>query len=107
MPRQVYKTDRRLWLLASCCVFAILAFIDPFGGLTKQNASLASHTWHLVRGDFVAPAEGVRIVAFMSAVLAVPATILGWVVQALVVTLRSRWRDELPKSNLTPGERAG
>ena len=104
MSRQTYKTDRRLWLIASCCVFVALAFADPFGGVTKQNASLASHTWYLMRGDFVAPAEGVRIAVFMSAILTAPAVVLGWVVQALVVALRSKGQREPTKADPTTAQ---
>lgn len=85
-----YRTNNWLWGIASGCIFLALGFADPVSGAAKGDCSLWSHVGVLIRRDyFCSSAEILAHVAFLAMFLAVPAALLGWVVQALIIVL---WR---------------
>jgi hypothetical protein len=87
MNQEPYRTNYWFWGIASGCIFLALGFVDPVAGATwKGDCSLWSHVGILIRGDyFCSSADIVAPIAFMALFLAVPAALLGWVLQALIV----------------------
>jgi hypothetical protein len=89
MPRARFRTDLRLWLLAAGGVFVALGFVDPVAGVAKGDNGLWAYVARFVTGDYFCSTPDIVIpILFRSALQAVPAAALGWVVQAVVVVAR-------------------
>jgi hypothetical protein len=84
-----YRTNYWLWETASACIFVALGFVDPVAGATwKGGHSLRSCVDILVDGGyFRSSAEIVERIAFIALLPAVAASLLGWVLQAIIVVV--------------------
>ncbi len=92
-----FHTDKRLWLIAASVLFVALGFVDPVAGVAKGDNSLWAHVARFVTGDyFCSTPEIVIPILLRSALQAIPAAVLGWVAQAVVVIVRSRGRATKP-----------
>lgn len=103
-----YCTNYLIWGITSGCIFLALGFVDPVAGATwKGDNSLWSYGGILVHGDYICSrAEILTHIAFLALLLAVPAALLGWVVQALVIVLGRFSRNVQPHSGtLSQGSR--
>lgn len=91
---QSLKTNRRLWAVATAAVFVLVGF---FGLMPiKGERTFAGYwdLWAMCLHGFLKPDAGDRALALVflliiGCVLAVPALAIGWVVQAVVVVMRS------------------
>jgi hypothetical protein len=100
MNRRLWRTDYRLWALIAVPVFVGLGFVDHLAGATwKGDYSLWSIVSRLLRGDyFCSTSEMLAAILAFALARAVPAALVGWVAQALVVVVwssvrgRARWR---------------
>ena len=89
MARVRFRTDFRLWLLAAGGLFASLGFVDPVAGVAKGDNSLWSYVARFVTGDYFCSTPDIVIpILFRSALQAISAAALGWIVQAVVVVAR-------------------
>jgi hypothetical protein len=61
-----------------------MGFVDPGNG-HKGDASLWNQVHTLLAGRWASPIDGVAAVGFQSLLLAVPATVVGWVLHAVAV----------------------
>jgi uncharacterized membrane protein len=87
MGRTLFRTNRKVWMFFTCGVFVGLGFVDLLAGATfKGSASLWNNVGDLGRGD---SAVALLVVAIRATLLAVPAILLGWLLQALAVVARS------------------
>src|SRR5262245_45932213 len=107
MAKALFRTDRRLWLVAAGCAFVALGFVDPVAGVAKGHNSLWAYVGLHVTGDyFCSTADIVVPILFLVAPQAVLSAALGWVLQAFVVVARSRGRGAAPGSmSTTQGNR--
>lgn len=82
-----YRTNYWIWGIVSGCIFLALGFVDPVAGATwKGDCSLWSHVGDLISGDyFCSPGDILAPIVFMALFLAIPAALLGWVLQAIIV----------------------
>ena len=103
MARVRFRTHLRLWGLAAACVFAALGFVDVTAGVGKGDnwfwanvARLALHDYH------GSSAEAVSIIAVQAIVLAGPALLLGWALQAIAVVFLSLARSRGNRCQLIP-----
>jgi hypothetical protein len=72
------------------CVFAALGFVDLLEGVAKGENYFWSYVRRLVTGNYsCTTADMVLPVLMFAGMLAVPAAILGWAVQAVLVVLLS------------------
>jgi len=95
MALRKYGTNGWLWLVASLVLFVTAWLMPlPWGG----EESSASYCWAMV-SDLWGMRSGLRpgqlgdallFVGFFSLVFGVPALVIGWVVQCLIVILRDR-----------------
>jgi hypothetical protein len=84
-----HQTNYRLWTLASACLFVAFGFVNPVAGVAKADTSLWATVSYVVTGKFMDVTGGVTAIVFMSLLLLMPALLLGWVVQAVIVLLSS------------------
>jgi hypothetical protein len=97
------RTDRRLWLLVSVCLFIALGFVNPLAGATtKSDHSLWAKIGDMANGNLVVIRDMLPGVVCYTFINAIAAALLGWVVQALVVVLRSSWCPYLKTEVKTP-----
>jgi hypothetical protein len=90
-PPPGYRTDYRLWLVVGGGLFVALGLFDPSGGRGKGDGSLWSIVAVFVSGEYHCPMfDMLAPIALFSAMLAAPAALVGWAVQAVVVVIRSR-----------------
>lgn len=82
-----FRTNYRVWALAAGCLFVALGFVDPVAGATwKGDNSFWAFVRILLRGDYFCSTTELLIVIMVRALVqAVPAVVLGWVLQAFVV----------------------
>jgi hypothetical protein len=99
-----YRTNYWIWGIASGSIVLALGFVNPGAGVTwKGDSSLWSYVGVLVRGDyFCSLADILAPIAFMALFLAVPAALLGWVLQALIVVAWRSSRAAPPRSGDGP-----
>jgi hypothetical protein len=106
MARSAYRTNHLGWVLASACVFAALSFIDLFAGVAKGDCSLWGQLAVLFRGEYICDTtEVLGGVVLWTAILAVPAVLIGWLIQAVIVVAQARTSSGPAKSpqSDTPG----
>jgi hypothetical protein len=93
----MFRTNNRLWLLASICLFVALGFVDPMAGAVHYDTSL----WGIVGGLLRHPTDitlDILVALLIVALLRlVPAVIFGWVMQALIVIAWSSIRHRAPE----------
>jgi hypothetical protein len=99
------RTDHRLWAVAALDLFVALGFVDPLTGATWKG----EHSfWYLVgtvvRGEWASGLSGALLsLLFYAGLLCVPSVLLGWVVQAVVVLVRTTARGAAaPEETLKP-----
>ena len=87
MAQERFRTDYRLWALLAGCVFIGLGFVDPVAGATwKGDNSLWAYVGILVSREYACSTDTALMLIGLRALLhAVPAALVGWVAQALVV----------------------
>ena len=95
-------TNNRLWAITSVCVFVALGFVNPVAGVAKGDLSLWAYVSDVVTGNFADVTSGVQAIVFLSLLLAVPAVLVGWVLQALIVLVASAFRPVPPDNRSTP-----
>jgi hypothetical protein len=90
-----YPTAYRLWALVAVGLFVALGFVNPAAGATwKGGSSLWLCVGILLCGEYhSSTAEALTAVVFWALILAGPAALVGWAVQALVVDARSPGRS--------------
>ena len=94
MAREQFHTDYRLWVIAACGLFAFLGFVDPVAGMAKDDNSYWAYLGILLSGNFICGTdELLAAVAFRALLVAIPSTVLGWLLQALLVVSWSIVRD--------------
>lgn len=82
MKAQVYKTDKRLWLIASLGIFIPLWFGEDVNGIPH---------WGLFPLLFAFPDHAGETLGFLTAfsvLFGVPAVLLGWIIQCVIVMLK-------------------
>jgi hypothetical protein len=86
-----FRTDYRIWAVASGCVFVALGFVDPLAGATwKGDNSLWAYLCMLMSGDYICSTTEMLVpIAFRALLQVAPAVALGWVLQAFIVILWS------------------
>jgi hypothetical protein len=91
-----YRTNSRVWAFAAGCVFVVLGFVDPLAGAAwKGNHSLWAQLFILLRGEWIGGiVEPLGNLFCWSLMLALPAVVLGWVIQAFMVICYSVVRNE-------------
>ncbi len=89
-----FRTNYSIWEIASVCIFLALGFVDPFAGALQCNTSF----WALFSSIFMDPGESPAstFLALYALLLAVPAALTGWVLQALVIVAWQSSRTALP-----------
>ncbi len=93
MPTAQFHTHRRLWLISAGGLFIALGFIDPVAGVAKGDNCLWHYVTRFVTGDYFCSTPDIIIpILYRSALQAVPAVILGWVVQSVAVMAWTRGR---------------
>jgi hypothetical protein len=104
MTQGPFRTNYQVWVIAAVSVFVALGFVDPTAGATwKGNNSLWAHFGDLLRGDYSCSTANLLVpIMFQSLVQAVPAVVLGWVLQAFVVILWSMARNNPPGTQSAP-----
>ena|SRR6266568_3846069 len=90
-----WKTDRWLWAIAAAGLFIALGFVDPLAGKTKGEHDLWSY-FALLDGEH--DTAGVLVVIMVRSLFqAVPALLLGWLIQAVAVVcglrLSGGWKN--------------
>jgi hypothetical protein len=97
MLREPLQTNNRLWVLGAVSVFVALGFVDHLAGATwKGDNSLWHYFGLLFEEQEGHNTEGLLFVILFSSLLrAVPAVLVGWVLQALVVAIWSSVRAAL------------
>ena len=91
MARGRLRTDLRFWLVAAGCLFVAFGFVDLIAGVAKGNNSLWASVARLVTGEYSCSTPDIVIaIVFRSALQAVPAAVIGWVLQAVAVVYQSR-----------------
>jgi hypothetical protein len=84
MTGQRWHTNCWLWALTTGCVFITLAFVGPLAGATWNGEySLFGYVRLLLKG--VNPDALIAMILFQSLFQLIPALLVGWVLQALVV----------------------
>lgn len=83
-----YRTNYRLWVITAGCLFALLGFVDPVAGVAKSNESFWSFAGTLLPGGYVS-GELLASAVFRALLLAGPAVLAAWAVQAVIVVARS------------------
>ena len=93
MAKSRWKTDRLLWIVASCATFAVIGFLNPLAGTGRGDCSL----WGLVRDGMKSRMEGDSsfAIGIQSLFCAIPAIILGWPLQALAVVCGLRLKTPI------------
>ena len=86
MAKSRYRTNYLLWVAASGCLFVALGFVDPVAGVSKGDSSLWAVVNRFVRGAYYCSTTDIVVGLLILAISrAIPAAILGWVMQAVVV----------------------
>ena len=99
MPKRRWQTDGKLWALAAWAAFVPLVFWDVRGDDGKGAWSLWEYVRLLWEGGY-GNGELFTALLMQSVILAVPAVIIGWVVQALIVIIRrGSLSGEYPRLN--------
>lgn len=82
-----FRTNYRVWVFAAGCLLMALGFVDPVAGATwKGDNSFWSHVGILLSRDYIcSTADLLAVIMFRALMLAVPAVVFGWVLQAFVV----------------------
>ncbi len=88
-----FRTNERLWLIFSVCLFVAFGFVDITGGMSKGPVGL----WYTI-SDFHthmswkdhSRAEIILPIFALAVMCAIPAILFGWVLQALVGVVRDR-----------------
>ena len=96
MAREPYQTNCRLWVCVSTLAFVALGFVNPLAGITKcDDLSLWSHVdAALHRSNSNGFDESAwPFLGFHAGFMAMPAVIVGWAIQALIVILWSSIRS--------------
>jgi hypothetical protein len=78
-----YRTDYRLWAVVSVPFFVALGFFNPTG--EAGDTSLWSHLRRLATGDHRNTGGLVVGIVVQSLILAVPASVAGWLIHAVAV----------------------
>jgi hypothetical protein len=99
-----FRTDNRLWALIAACAFVALGFVDPVAGAAKGDNSLWSWVGILVRGEYTcSTGELLAPIVLRAMIQAVPAALVGWVAQALIVVVWSSVRGRPSAGGVPPG----
>src|SRR5438552_3401381 len=84
------RTSYRLWAALSIIFFIGFGFV-PLPGATKADSRYWSLLERMLTGNYtVAVKEYFLIMAFYTSALFLPAALLGWVFQAIIVLLSAR-----------------
>src|SRR5689334_10495716 len=77
-----FRTNRRTWIVASCCVFSLLGAVDFTRGATSKDVF---SFWSLLSVLLRMPnIEAAFFVATFGLVLTVVSALFGWVIQAAI-----------------------
>ncbi|HVK19208.1 MAG TPA: hypothetical protein VM533_19905 [Fimbriiglobus sp.] len=84
------RTDRQLWLICGAVMFVLLGFVNP---LTLKGGESSAFWASLVAGLSGKPVAGgvwgfVAMLLCYAAILALIASVLGWVAQGAIVAAR-------------------
>jgi hypothetical protein len=109
MPSRSYRTDRRLWIAFASVVFVALGFADC---LTPGKGGTPTGLWPMIgflieKNDTHLTTTVAPVLAVQAVVLLFPAALIGWSLQAVVVTARGRsgernGREPTPTSSDPP-----
>jgi hypothetical protein len=103
MTGKPLRTSYPLWALAAIILFIALGFVDPVAGAAKGDNSLWSYVGHLCDGGYNTEAL-LTAAAYRAVLQTVPAVLLGWVLQALLVAGWAAARGWLAASkSVAPG----
>jgi hypothetical protein len=92
-------TSRRLWAAFSVAAFVLLGFVDIWG-TTKTHGAYWPYLAHdLTRWEWW---RVPLVFGYLTMLIAVPAIVIGWVLQAVVVTARSEMVHRSPKQSPDP-----
>ena len=81
-------TDRRLWLLFGVVAFVLLGFVHPQNEAVEYKVG-PSNFWGVLFDPHIwRSRETLVVLPAYTTLLAVPAAVLGWVAQAIVVAIR-------------------
>jgi hypothetical protein len=101
--RRPMRTDVTLWFAATAVAFVALGFAHllPPGVEGKTGPS---HFWGMLvfLPTVGAPAEVFAILLFWAVVLTVAAAVAGWVIQAVIVAVRSNAGNTAPRLDHPP-----
>lgn len=84
-----YQTDKRLWLWVSLVLFVAPWFLVPIG---KSDEWRPAILWLFLFTEPHHLLEVVGGIVMFSLLFAIPACAVGWVVQCLIVIVRSTWK---------------
>ena len=99
MPLKRFKTDRRLWFWISIALFIVPWFIPMFG---KDSAMRPMDMFFVLVssvGSDVDMFGALAAIGFYTVLLGIPAAVMGWVLQGLIVMLKSPRKDEDAKAS--------
>ena len=93
-----FRTDYRLWAVIAFCLFVAFGLVDPLAGAWwKGDISLWHQVGKMVRGEYASGVSGaLPSILFYAVLLSVPAILLGWPVEAVVVILRASRQRSTP-----------
>jgi hypothetical protein len=96
MRRKPFRTDYRIWALATAGMFVPFWFLDRLASAAhKGDDAFWAHVGMLVRTDYFFGTEAAVASAACQAIqMTVAAALVGWVIQALIVVLWSLVRRE-------------
>src|SRR5262245_21311298 len=87
-----WHTSYSLWLFATVAIFIGLAFVDPVAGAAKGENSLVAYVRMLADGHYYNTEALLIGIGLRSAFQAIPAVLIGWLLQAIVVVTTSAVR---------------
>jgi hypothetical protein len=82
-----WKTEYRLWAMFAAMIFVLLAFVDPLGGMDKGEHGVVAYGRLLLEGKYNNQAL-ITAIVILSILQAIPALLVGWIIQAIIVI---RW----------------
>jgi hypothetical protein len=104
ITRREYRTNIRLWALCSGAVLGLLGFIDPLPGAKTNPGPLWDQVATILTGDYAGGlAHRIPEALIHTAVLAIPAALMGWLLHALIITLTAALRGSANSSQRSCG----
>lgn len=92
--RRPMRTDSDLWLVCAVVAFTLLGFVHLHTRAVEGKVG-PSHFWGVVvhAPQVMELGEAIVAIVIYTAILAAPATVFGWVAQAIIVAIRSGKQD--------------